>query len=131
MRNIIFGLAVGALILGAFASATPAFAAFSFEDPQLCVDGKLLRVDPTTAKVEVWVRVGPDVQVDYNVANCGGNPDLPVVAKSHVKKNGDAEYVEVKIKTKKWTDVVLEWAGSSSVLNSGKASTILVRLDLN
>jgi hypothetical protein len=120
MKRLALLFALGAVLLSSVLNPAPARAALSFEDPQLCVNGKLLRVDPTTAGIEVWVRVGPGTSVDFNVANCGGNPALPAVAADHVSYNGKAKWLEVRVMTAKHTNVVLSYDGKTTVKNSGK-----------
>lgn len=119
MNKLLLGIAVGALLLGSIAFVKPAFAAFSFEDPQLCIEGKLLRVDPTTAPMEVWVGVGKDVEISYDVASCGGDPSLPVIDPSHVKRNALRHYAQLVIRTYSGADVVIHWDGATNTVNSG------------
>jgi len=119
MNKLFLGLAIVAVLLGSVALATPAFAAFSFEDPQLCVEGKLLRVDPTTAPMEVWVGVGKDVEVSFDVASCGGDPNLPVINPSQVKRNFLKHYAELVVRTSPGADVVIHWDGATNTVDSG------------
>lgn len=119
MKFVALTLAIGAIIFGAFLTPAPAKAALSFEDPQLCVNGKLLMIEPTTAGIEVWVRVGPKLTVDFNVADCGGNPSLPVIPADHVSYDGPGKRLEGLIHTAKHTDVIIHWAGQTVVRNSG------------
>jgi hypothetical protein len=120
MKFVAITLAIGAIIFGAFLSPAPAKAALSFEDPQLCVNGKLLMVEPTTAGIEVWVRVGPKLTVDFDVTHCGGNPALPVIAPDHVTYDGPGKRLEGLIHTAKHTDVIVHFDGRTVTLNSGK-----------
>ena len=119
MKYVAITLAIGAIIFGAFLTPAPAKAALSFEDPQLCVNGKLLMVEPTTAGIEVWVRVGPKLTVDFDVTHCGGNPALPVIAPDHVSYDGIGKMMDGIIHTAKHTNVVILWNGHTSVRNSG------------
>lgn len=120
MKRLSLMLVLGAVLFSAFLTPAPARAALSFEDPQLCINGKLLRVDPTTAGIEVWVRVAPNMTVDFNVANCGGNPALPAVDADHVYYNGKTKWIEALVKTEKHTNVIFTWDGKTVVKNSGK-----------
>ena len=119
MKRLALLLALGAILFSAFLTPAPARAALSFEDPQLCINGKLLMVEPTTAGIEVWVRVAPGMTVDFNVVNCGGDPNLPVVAGDHVYYNGKAKWIEAVVMTKKHTNVRFDWDGKSVIKNSG------------
>lgn len=96
-----------------------------FEDPQLCVNGSLLLlVEPTTAPIEAWVELGPNMTVDYIVANCGGNPRLPVIDSSHVTMDGKPDKVAVQVQTGSKADVVVSFDGKVKVVkadNSGWA----------
>lgn len=119
MKRISLLLALGAILFSAFLTPSAARAALSFEDPQLCVDGRLLMVEPTTAGIEVWVRVGPQTALDFNVVNCGGDPTLPVVQADHVYTDGKAKWLEVLVMTKKHTNVKFDWDGTQVTKNSG------------
>lgn len=130
MKKLVLALAVGALFLS-FGLAAPARAALSFEDPQVCLNGKLLMVEPTTAAIDVWLKVGPDVTVDLNVANCGGDPNLPILDASHIKYNGNSNWVEVAVRTKKFTDVQFDWNGKTTIRNSGHDNWVKVRTRVN
>lgn len=127
MKFLALMLALGALLFAAILTPTPARAALSFEDPQLCVNGKLLMVEPTTGGIEVWVRVGPDLTVNFDVLSCGGDPTLPVVAASHVKYDGKKNWLEVAVQTEKYTDVILHWNGGTVVRNSGKDAWVYAK----
>lgn len=120
MKFLALMLALGALLFAAILTPPPARAALSFEDPQLCVNGKLLMIEPTTAGIEVWVRVGPDLTVDFDVLNCAGDVTLPVVAASHVTHDGKKNWLEVSVQTEKDTDIKVHWDGDTTVKKSGK-----------
>ncbi len=82
-------LALAGLVLGSLLMSTsPAFASWGFEDPQLCVNGRLLTVIPAGPS-DVYVKVPTGTLVDFNVANCGGT-ELPVL-ESHVRYSDDLE----------------------------------------
>ena len=97
-----------------------------FEDPQVCLNGKLLRVDPTTAKIEVWVSAGPQVAVDLNITNCGGDPSFPALEADHVIPVGIGDWVTIAVKTKEHTDVVFQWDGDTFIKNSGNNKWVIV-----
>lgn len=126
MRYIVLLLAVGALFLGILASASPAMAS-AWEDPQLCVNGKLLRVDPVNAPIEVWVQVGSDLAVDYVVANCGGDPNLPVLDESHVSVGGSGNQMAVKVQTEPRARVSISFGERSKIFKADKHGWIVVR----
>jgi hypothetical protein len=131
MKFVAITLALGAIIFGAFLSPAPAKAALSFEDPQLCVNGELLMIEPTTAGIEVWVRVGPEVTVDFNVADCGGNPSLPVIAPDHVSYDGSNSVLDSVIQTEDHTRVLIHWSGRRMTRNSGNDEWIYASIQLN
>ena len=127
---------VALLVFGIFALAlvykTPTVsAAPAFEDPQICLNGKLLMVEPTTAPLEAWIDVGPGVHVDFNVAHCGGNPNLPVFAADHVLHTLPGNWGTLVVVTKKHTDVNILWDGTNYTFNSGndRLITIVKRID--
>ncbi|MBI4670083.1 MAG: hypothetical protein HY741_00220 [Chloroflexi bacterium] len=120
MRNLVIMLAVGAFFLGLALSASPALASPAYEDPQLCVNGKLLRVDPTTAPIEVWVEVGSNLTVDYVVTNCGGDPNLPVVDPSHVSVGGGRNEMEVTVQTEPKAKVVFNFDGRAKTVKANR-----------
>lgn len=126
MRYIVLLLAVGALFWGLFATTSPALAGV-YEDPQLCVNGKLLRVDPTTAPIEVWVQVGPELTVDYTVVNCGGDPDLAVIDPSHVSVGGSGNQMAVKVQTEPRARVSISFGERSKIFKADKHGWIVVR----
>ncbi len=126
MRIPVLLITVGALVAGLLVTAAPALAVPVFEDPQLCLNGKLLRVDPTTAPIEVWVSAGRQVTPDFNVVNCGGDPSLPTVHPENYLNVGVGKWVTIAVKTKKKTDVVFQWDGETFVKNSGKDKWIVV-----
>lgn len=131
MKKVVLVLAVGVLVFSFFATVAPAQARLSFEDPQVCLNGKLLVVEPTTAGVDVWLNVGPKVSVDLNVANCGGDPTQPAVQASHVKYKNIGNWVELDVKTKKFTDVNFNWNGTDFTKNSGKDGWIEIDARVN
>lgn len=120
MRNLVIMLAVGALFLGLFAAVSPVKAAPAFEDPQLCVNGKLLRVDPTTAPIEVWVQVGSALTVDYTVSHCGGDPELPVVDPAHVSVGGGKNEMVVSVLTDPKAKVVFTFDNRVKTVKADK-----------
>jgi hypothetical protein len=119
-------LTIGALFASLFAAAAPAYAVPVFEDPQLCLNGNLLRVDPTTQPIEVWVSAGSHVEADFDVENCGGDPNLPTVHPENFLNVGFGKIVTVVVKTKKHTDVVFHWDGDTFTKNSGNNKWIVV-----
>jgi hypothetical protein len=82
MKKFVLVFTSALLVLILMSSVQPARAGFSFEDPQLCVNGRLLTVIPASPG-DVYVKVPTGTVVDYVVANCGGT-DLPV-QESNVK----------------------------------------------
>lgn len=126
MKRIALLLAVGALLATFVASASPAYAVPVFEDPQVCLNGNLLMVEPTTAGIEVWVSAGRQVDVNLNVAECGGDPNLPVLAADHVLNVGVGKWVTIAVQTKKNTDVLFHWGGETFTKNSGNNKWIVV-----
>lgn len=106
--------------LFALGSHAPALAAPAFEDPQLCVDGKLLRVDPTTAPIDVWVVVGFNLSISYDVMSCGGNPNLPTVEPGQVWTNGKKNTLEVTVKTDPKAKVVFYFDGDTKTKKADK-----------
>lgn len=131
MKYVALLAALGALLFAGFLSPAPAHAGLSFEDPQLCVNGKLLMIEPTTAGIEVWVGVGSALQVDYNVVNCGGDPNLPVIAPDHVNSNGTTNMLNGIIHTKKHTMVIIQWDGKTVKRNSGNDEWIYAQTRVN
>jgi hypothetical protein len=119
-------LAVGAFVF-AFSNYAPAIAAPAFEDPQLCVDGKLLRVDPTTAPIDVWVKVGHNLDVDFDVVNCGGNPDLPTVDPGQVSTDGKKNTVEVTVQTDPKARVIVLFDGKTKTPKANKDGWVNVK----
>jgi hypothetical protein len=119
-------LTVGALLAGLLVTAAPAHAVPVFEDPQLCLNGNLLMVEPTTAGIEVWVSAGDHVEADFDVVNCGGDPSLPTVHPENYLNVGIGKFVTIAVKTERHTDVVFHWDGETFVKNSGKNKWIVV-----
>ena len=126
MKKAVFLLPIVALLFASFLNPAPARAALSFEDPQLCVNGNLLMVEPTTAPIEVWVKAGSALTLDFDVAHCGGDPTLPVIDQDHVKRGGPKHELSGKIKTKKYTNVLIHWQGATYTKNSGPDGLIFV-----
>jgi hypothetical protein len=125
MRIPVLLLTVGALVAGLLVPATPAQAVPVFEDPQICLNGNLLMVEPTTQPIEVWVSAGSQVVADFNIVNCGGNPSLPVLHADNLLNVGIGKWVTIAVKTKRHTDVVFHWDGEDFVKNSGKNKWIV------
>ncbi len=119
MKRLALLFALGAILLATVLTPAPARAALSFEDPQLCVNGKLLRVDPTTAGIEVWVRVGPDLTVSFDIMSCGGDPELPTLAADHVRYDGKKNWLEVAVQTEPHANVILYFDGQTATKKSG------------
>lgn len=128
MKKLVLLFAVGALLLSALSFAPRAFAARSFEDPQLCVNGKLLRVDPTTASIDVWVKVGPDVSVSFDVASCGGDPSLPAVEPSQVSYDGKKKHMEVRVQTDPKAQVVITYDCKTKLVKADKQGWVVKSL---
>lgn len=132
MKNLVIMLAVGAFFLGLAVTVLPVNASPAFEDPQVCLgregdpDLELLRVDPTTAPIDVWLRVGPKVVVDYNVVNCGGDPTLPTVDPSQVSVGGDKYQVKVKVLTEPKAKVVFTFGDKSKTVKADKKGWVEV-----
>lgn len=115
MKKWILVLAVGAIFLTLVSYATTVTAAPAFEDPQLCIEGKLFRADPTTDAIEVWVVVGPDVNISYDVLSCGGDPNLPVIDADHVSTHGKKKWAGVVVQTEPKAKVVLSYGDHTKV----------------
>jgi hypothetical protein len=126
MKKLVLVLAVGVLFSALISYTSPALAAPAFEDPQICLNGKLLMIEPTSQPIEVWVGVGPGVTTSLDVTSCGGDPNLPVLATDHLLHNGLGNWVEVVVKTKKHTDVLFHWDGATVTRNSGNDKFITV-----
>ncbi len=109
MRKPFIALFTVALLVSGF-TTLPAFAGFGFEDPQLCVNGALLSVVPGAA-TDVYVSVPAYAYVDFQVAGCGGDPSLPVVAASNVSYS-DKDKIAVSVKAADGTSVVFAYNGS-------------------
>lgn len=120
MRNLLFLLAAAALFFVVLPAAAPVSAAPMFDDPQLCLNGKLLVVAPTTAMIDVFVGVGPDITVDYVVTNCGGVSNLPVVDPSQVTVGGKKNQVQVRVHTAPKTIVLISFDGKTKSFKSDK-----------
>jgi hypothetical protein len=125
MKKLACVVFLGTLLSLLVSFAPAALAAPAFEDPQVCLNGNLLMVEPTTGAIEVWVSAGPRVDVDFNILNCGGNPSLPVLAPDHVFDEGIGKWVTVLVKTDRHTDVLIHWNGETYVKNSGFNKFIL------
>lgn len=121
MKSVFALFAIGAFFLGVVVFTAPASAAPMFDDPQLCVNGKLLRVDPTTAPIDVFVQVGPNLTVDYVIENCGGDPNLPVVDAAQVEVGGHPNWMKVKVNTAPKTKVIFTFDGNEKSDKSNKA----------
>ncbi|HZQ08658.1 MAG TPA: hypothetical protein VFD70_18900 [Anaerolineae bacterium] len=124
MKYFIAIFVLGALLLGLFVSTPTAWARPAFEDPQLCINDKLLIVEPTTAPVVVWVSVGRNVSVDFNVENCGGDPNLPVIEEDHVRFNGEKSKADIVVLTAPKTKVNFEYGDKSKTQKSDKFGLI-------
>lgn len=124
-------LVVGIVAFALVSYAPTASAAPAFEDPQVCLNGKLLMVEPTTAPIEAWIAVGPGVHVDFNVTHCGGNPNLPVFASDHVLHTGLGNLGTLVVQTKKHTDVNVLWDGDTYTFNSGNDRFVTVTTRIN
>lgn len=121
MRTLLILLAVGAFLFALVSYAAPAAAAPMFDDPQLCVNGKLLRVDPTTDPIDVFVQVAPNLTVDYVVTNCGGDPNLPVVDPSQVSVGGKKNEMQVSIQTAPKAKVSVTFDGKTKLVKADKS----------
>jgi hypothetical protein len=124
MKNLVIMLAIGAFFFGLFLSASPVKAAPAFEDPQLCVNGKLLRVDPTTSPIDVFVQVGANLTVDYNVESCGGDPNFPVLDSSQVSVGGRSNELEVRVQTDPKARAMVTFDGKSKLYKADKQGWI-------
>ena len=127
MKNLLILLAVGALLVGFMSSYGPVSAAPMFDDPQLCVNGKLLIVDPTTAPIDVFVQVGSNVTVDFNVANCGGDPSLPIVEAAQVTVGGKANDMIVSASTAPKAKVFVSYDRKSKEYKADKDGWVEVK----
>ncbi len=124
MKYIVAILVLGALLLGLFVSTPTAWARPAFEDPQLCVNDTLLVIEPTTAPVLVWVNVGSNVSVDFDVENCGGDPNLPIIDPDHVRFNGEKNKIEIVVFTAPKTKVNFDYGDKSKTQKSDKFGLI-------
>ena len=70
-------LVVGWIVVG-FANAPVASARYGLEDPQLCINGVLLKVVPAVPS-DVTVVVPQEATVNSDVRACGGDPALGVI----------------------------------------------------
>lgn len=98
MNKLSIVLAIGVLLLSVGLTAVPAQAGLAFEDPQLCVNGKLLMVEAPVGSA-YRVRVGTDLTVSFNIASCGGDPTLPVFKRSQVRLDGIDNWLEIAVKS--------------------------------
>ena len=130
MKNLVMVLVVGVFLLALISYAAPASAGMAFEDPQLCLNGKLFRVDPTTAPLDVWLNVGENVNEDFNIANCGGNPDLPTLDPKHVTYDGRQNTAGFAVQTARQTRVDLYFDGRGMTRNSGNDGWVMGRLSV-
>lgn len=126
MKNLLILLAVGAVFVGLLSSYAPVQAGMMMDDPQLCVNGKLLRVDPVSAPIDVFVEVGSNLAVDFNVANCGGNPALPVVEASQVTVGDSKDKVEINVQTDPKAKVLVTFDGKSKEYKANKLGWVEV-----
>lgn len=127
MKHLRFVLALGAVLLVVGSYAPRAAAAPAFEDPQLCVAGKLLRIDPTTAPIDVWVRVGPNVDIDFTVANCGGDSSQPTVDRSQVSTDGKKNKLEVTVQTDPKAKVVFNYGAKTKLMKADKSGLVIIK----
>lgn len=76
MRNFLLAFIIGALFLSLVFAVAPATAGFAFEDPQLCVNGKLLTIHPSesTAVDVTAVHVPADAVIGLP-SSCDPNGD--------------------------------------------------------
>jgi hypothetical protein len=83
-------LSLAAITVLFLTNAPAAFASngWGLEDPQLCVNGRLLVV-ASAVHADVFVTVPRGADVDYNVVDCGGDPQEAVVAPDHVNTRGE------------------------------------------
>ncbi len=87
MKACLMILAVAVIMVLVLTSTPTASARFQMEDPQLCVNGQLLSV-AFVQHGEAYVAVPQDAEVDFNVANCGGNDDpVPADHVTYIGKN--------------------------------------------
>lgn len=112
-RMAILALGLGLAIL--LVHVNPASAAFGFEDPQLCVNDRLLTVVPG-APADVYVSVPASAKVDFIVAHCGGS-DKPVLA-DHVIVGGSDSNMEV-VALNASGAVTFSYNGSTQVKQAG------------
>lgn len=126
MKRIALLLAVGILLTSFAAFASPAYAVPVFEDPQVCLNGTLLMVEPTTEPIEVWVSAGRKVDVDLEILNCGGDPNLPPLHPDHVLHVGVGKWVTVIVQTEKHTDVLFHWGDETITKNSGNNKWVVL-----
>jgi hypothetical protein len=83
-------LTLAAITVLFLTNAPVAFArnGWGLEDPQLCVNGRLLVV-ASAVHADVFVTVPIGADVDYNVVDCGGDPQEAVVNPDHVNTRGE------------------------------------------
>ncbi len=89
MKAIATILSLTALLVLVLTHAPAASArnGWGLEDPQLCVNGQLLVV-ASRVHADVYVTVPSEAEVDYNVADCGGDSEETVVSPDHVTFQG-------------------------------------------
>jgi len=127
MKRVALLLVVGALLYSFIALASPAYAVPVFEDPQVCLNGNLLMVEPTTpAGIEVWISAGHKVEVDLDITSCGGDPNLPTLEADHILPIGVGKWVTIAVQTQKNTDVLFHWNGGTITKNSGNNEWIVL-----
>jgi hypothetical protein len=87
-------LAVAVTIVLVLTNTPTASARFQLEDPQLCVNGQLLSV-AFAHDGEAYVSVPQDAEVDFNLADCGGNDE--VIPADNVMYNGKNKMTVVAV----------------------------------
>lgn len=124
MKAFALMAAVSAALLFFLVNASPALArnGWGLEDPQLCVNGELLTVIPATPE-QVFVQVPKNAVVDFEVSNCGGNPDLGIVLPNQVSVLR-SNLMKVTARVPDGTLVAFDWDNVAvNVVAKGGAAT--------
>jgi hypothetical protein len=120
MKRIVTIFVVVFVLALALTTVPAAQASFGFEDPQLCVNGHLLVVQPVEPN-NVFVSIPPGTAVDYNVSDCGGDATQPVVPAANVTFDGKKQ-MEVRASVAKHVNVTFSYNGSSETHQSGNGN---------
>ncbi len=126
MKSLITVLAVAFLFALCLLNTSSAQAGFGFEDPQLCVNGKLLMIVPGSP-ASVYVSVPPDAVVDYSANHCGGKNNFSIPA-ANVSRNGTSQ-MTVTVATMSNTEIVFSYDGTT-VTRSNSSGIVAAKFKL-